>query len=271
MTRRSARCARDRASPARLPAPPRPAAGLPESIQKLIDSSPAARTAFWGIQIVDLASGKTLLRTESRTTSSFPRRTPSSSPRAGPHPPGSGLHLSDARLRRRAAGRPGTHRGRPAPDRRRRSEPLGARHSLPDGPDHRQSAGRHRRPGRSDWSRAESAASMATSSATTPGTSGSRTPPAGRSTIRSPTTVRRSPRSPLPTTCSRCTLTPGARGRAWPRSPSIRRSEFYRIENRMRTVAAGGERRIHFQRIPGQPRRRCSGARFRCAIAGRIC
>jgi serine-type D-Ala-D-Ala carboxypeptidase/endopeptidase (penicillin-binding protein 4) len=36
------------------------AAALPESIQKLIDSSPAARTAFWGIQIVDLATGKTL-------------------------------------------------------------------------------------------------------------------------------------------------------------------------------------------------------------------
>jgi D-alanyl-D-alanine carboxypeptidase/D-alanyl-D-alanine-endopeptidase (penicillin-binding protein 4) len=36
------------------------AASLPESIPKLIDSSPAARTAFWGIQIVDLASGKTL-------------------------------------------------------------------------------------------------------------------------------------------------------------------------------------------------------------------
>ena len=36
------------------------AAGLPESIQKLIDSNAAARTAFWGIQIVDLATGKTL-------------------------------------------------------------------------------------------------------------------------------------------------------------------------------------------------------------------
>ena len=36
------------------------AAALPESIQKLLDSSPAARTAFWGIQIVDLATGKTL-------------------------------------------------------------------------------------------------------------------------------------------------------------------------------------------------------------------
>jgi D-alanyl-D-alanine carboxypeptidase/D-alanyl-D-alanine-endopeptidase (penicillin-binding protein 4) len=35
-------------------------AALPESIQKLLDSSPAARTAFWGIQIVDLATGKTL-------------------------------------------------------------------------------------------------------------------------------------------------------------------------------------------------------------------
>ena len=36
------------------------AAGLPERVRKLIDSSPAARTAFWGIQIVDLATGKTL-------------------------------------------------------------------------------------------------------------------------------------------------------------------------------------------------------------------
>jgi D-alanyl-D-alanine carboxypeptidase/D-alanyl-D-alanine-endopeptidase (penicillin-binding protein 4) len=36
------------------------AAGLPENIQKLIDSNAAARTAFWGIQIVDLATGKTL-------------------------------------------------------------------------------------------------------------------------------------------------------------------------------------------------------------------
>ncbi len=36
------------------------AAGLPENIQKLIDSNAAARTAFWGIHIVDLATGKTL-------------------------------------------------------------------------------------------------------------------------------------------------------------------------------------------------------------------
>jgi len=36
------------------------AAGLPESIQKVIDASPAARTAFWGMQVVDLVSGKTI-------------------------------------------------------------------------------------------------------------------------------------------------------------------------------------------------------------------
>jgi serine-type D-Ala-D-Ala carboxypeptidase/endopeptidase (penicillin-binding protein 4) len=36
------------------------AAGLPESIQKVIDASPAARTAFWGMQVMDLASGKTI-------------------------------------------------------------------------------------------------------------------------------------------------------------------------------------------------------------------
>jgi D-alanyl-D-alanine carboxypeptidase/D-alanyl-D-alanine-endopeptidase (penicillin-binding protein 4) len=36
------------------------AASLPESIERLIASSPACRTAFWGIEIVDLSSGKTL-------------------------------------------------------------------------------------------------------------------------------------------------------------------------------------------------------------------
>ena len=35
--------------------------------------------------------------------------------------------------------------------------------------------------------------------------------------------------------------------------------EFYRIENRVRTVAAGGERRIHFQRIPGSRDAQLSG------------
>lgn len=37
------------------------AASLAERIERLIDTSPATRTAFWGIQIVDLGSGKTLL------------------------------------------------------------------------------------------------------------------------------------------------------------------------------------------------------------------
>jgi D-alanyl-D-alanine carboxypeptidase/D-alanyl-D-alanine-endopeptidase (penicillin-binding protein 4) len=36
------------------------AASLPESIEKLLAASAAARAAFWGIQIVDLGSGKTL-------------------------------------------------------------------------------------------------------------------------------------------------------------------------------------------------------------------
>jgi len=35
-------------------------ASLAERIERLIDASPAARTAFWGIQIVDLESGRTL-------------------------------------------------------------------------------------------------------------------------------------------------------------------------------------------------------------------
>lgn len=37
-----------------------PAADLPARIQALIDDSPAARTAFWGIRIVDLQTGATL-------------------------------------------------------------------------------------------------------------------------------------------------------------------------------------------------------------------
>jgi len=41
-------------------APNLAAASLAESIDRLIASSPAARSAFWGIQIVDLGSGKTL-------------------------------------------------------------------------------------------------------------------------------------------------------------------------------------------------------------------
>jgi D-alanyl-D-alanine carboxypeptidase/D-alanyl-D-alanine-endopeptidase (penicillin-binding protein 4) len=36
------------------------AASLPESVERLLATTPAARTANWGIQIVDLASGKTL-------------------------------------------------------------------------------------------------------------------------------------------------------------------------------------------------------------------
>jgi D-alanyl-D-alanine carboxypeptidase/D-alanyl-D-alanine-endopeptidase (penicillin-binding protein 4) len=36
------------------------AASLPEKIDRAIESSPAARVAFWGIQVVDLASGRTL-------------------------------------------------------------------------------------------------------------------------------------------------------------------------------------------------------------------
>jgi len=41
-------------------APTMLAANLAESIRLLLDSAPVARTAFWGIQVIDLASGKTL-------------------------------------------------------------------------------------------------------------------------------------------------------------------------------------------------------------------
>jgi len=35
-------------------------AGLGENIRSLLDSTPASRTAFWGIQVVDLATGRTI-------------------------------------------------------------------------------------------------------------------------------------------------------------------------------------------------------------------
>jgi len=39
---------------------PLPAASLAQEIARIVEASPAARSAFWGIEIVDLASGKTL-------------------------------------------------------------------------------------------------------------------------------------------------------------------------------------------------------------------
>src|SRR5262245_31887861 len=35
-------------------------ASLPESVDRLISSSPVARTDFWGIKVVDLTTGKTI-------------------------------------------------------------------------------------------------------------------------------------------------------------------------------------------------------------------
>jgi D-alanyl-D-alanine carboxypeptidase/D-alanyl-D-alanine-endopeptidase (penicillin-binding protein 4) len=42
------------------------AASLPERIDRLLETSPVARTGFWGIQIVDLATGKTLYEQNSQ-------------------------------------------------------------------------------------------------------------------------------------------------------------------------------------------------------------
>ena len=61
----------------------------------------------------------------------------------------------------------------------------------------------------------------------------------------------RSPPSPSPITCSPSRSIPARNVgdvAALSLHPAI---EFYRIDNRVRTVAAGGERRIHFVRVPG--------------------
>jgi hypothetical protein len=49
------------------------AASLPESIERLLASSPVAKTAFWGIKIVEISPEKTLF-TSIPTIFSFLRR-----------------------------------------------------------------------------------------------------------------------------------------------------------------------------------------------------
>ena len=119
---------------------------LAERIQKLIDNSPSARTAFWGIQVTDLATGKALVNINAdkffvpaSNTKLF--TTALALTRLGPD-----YKFQTRRPRRRCARRPGPRRGRPPPRRRRRRQPFSPRDPLHPDPLHRRPPHRHRRP-----------------------------------------------------------------------------------------------------------------------------
>ena len=226
--------------------------------RRLIDASPAARTAFWGIQIVDLATGKTLyelnpdhyfvpasnakLFSTALALTGWGRTSPSRRACWRMHRP-----------MRRAASR------RPAAGGRRRSESLRARDSVPHG---------------SGTGNPLAAIEDLADQLVARGVKrvdgdiiGDDTwyvwqPYAVGWAIDDPQSDDGPPISALTvatTMCSRCRCARVRRWASWRRSRCNPPSEFYRIENRVRTVAAGGERRIHFRPHSGQPRRAVVG------------
>jgi hypothetical protein len=122
---------------------------LSELIERLFAQSPVTRTAFWGIQVTELSTGKTLYQlnanrffvpasntklfsTSLALTRLGPDFTFQTRVLAGVAPD------ADGRI---AGGRP--------PGGRRRPQSFRARHSLPHRANGRRPAGRHRQPGRS--------------------------------------------------------------------------------------------------------------------------
>ena len=216
----------------------------------LIDSSPAARTAFWGIQIVDLATGKTLYELNpdhffvpASNTKLF--TTALALTRLGPDFTFQTRVLADRRPTRTAASR-GTLRlvGGGDPNLSARAIPTAwvrrpAIRWRPSSELADQVAARGVKRIEGDivgddtwyvWQ-----------------------PYAVGWAIDDPQSDDGPPVSALTVNDNTLTLCvhPGAATATWPRLTLNPPLEFYRIDNRVRTVAAGGERRIHFDRIPG--------------------
>jgi D-alanyl-D-alanine carboxypeptidase/D-alanyl-D-alanine-endopeptidase (penicillin-binding protein 4) len=230
------------------------AAGLPESIQKLIDSNAAARTAFWGIQIVDLASGKTLYELNpdhyfvpASNTKLF--TTAMALNRLGPDFRFQTRVLADAgpdaqgriagALRLIGGGDPNLS-ARAVPYQKGQGSGFNGPHALAaieDLADQIVARGVKRVDG---------------------GIVGDDTwylwePYANGWSVDDPESDDGPPISALTLTDNAQTLNikPGAAvgdPAALTLNPAL---EFYRIDNRVRTIATGGERRIHFKRIPG--------------------
>lgn len=229
---------------------PLPAASLNESIRQLLDSTPAARTAFWGIQVVDLASGKLLYELNpnhnfvpASNTKLF--TTALALTRLGPNhtfvtrvvsavaPDSSGRIAGDLRL---VGGGDPNLSARAIPYRMgpASGDPLGAIASLAD-----QIAARGVTRisggiiGDDSWYVWQ--------------------PYAVGWGIDDPQSDDGPPISALTLTDNVQTLqvTPGAAPGELAALTLTPAMEFYSIDNRVRTVAVGGERRIRFHRVPG--------------------
>ncbi|MEO8596579.1 MAG: D-alanyl-D-alanine carboxypeptidase/D-alanyl-D-alanine-endopeptidase [Candidatus Solibacter sp.] len=226
------------------------AATLPESILKAIDASPGARTAFWGMQVVDLASGKIVYELNPDhyfvpASNAKLFSTALALTRLGPDytfqtrvladaPPDAAGRVRGA-LRLTGGGDPNLS-GRPIPYRMGSAtgDPLAA---IQDLADQLVARGVKRVDG---------------------GIIGDDTyyvwqPYATGWGLDDPMSDDGPPISALTLNDNVLTLMvkPGATVgslAALTLSPPM---EYYRIENRVRTIAVGGERSLHFQRIPG--------------------
>jgi len=226
------------------------AASLPESIDRLLASTAAARTAFWGIQIVDLSTGKTLYEQNAdhffipaSNTKLF--STALAISRLGPDFRFETRVLTDAppdaegRVRgalRLAGGGDPNLSARPIPYRKGSfsGNPLTAIEDLAD----QIAASGVRRVdggiiGDDTWYLWE--------------------PYATGWAIEDPESDDGAPVSALTVHDNAFTLTvrPGAREGDLAVLLLNPPMEYYRLDNRIRTVAAGGVRRISFSRIPG--------------------
>lgn len=225
-------------------------ASLAENISRLISSSPSARSAFWGIQVSDLESGKILYESNAdryfvpaSNTKLF--TTAMALERLGPAHTFETRVLADqppdpeGRIRgplRLVGGGDPSLSGRPVPYRMGAPEgdPLGAIDALAD-----QIAAKGVKRiggdiiGDDTWYVWE--------------------PYAAGWGIEDPESDDGPPVSALTLNdnVQKLIVTPGGREgdlAAISLSPAI---EFYRIDNEVRTTAAGTERRIHFERVPG--------------------
>ena len=232
---------------------------LAENIDRLIASSLAARTAFWGIQVVDLESGKTLYESNpdhffvpASNTKLFTTALALDAARPGLSRFRPGCWRTPRRMRRDAStGRCGwwaaairTSPARPVPYRMGAAagDPLAPIEDLAD-----QIAARGVKRVEGDilgddtWYVWE--------------------PYAAGWGIEDPQSDDGPPVSALTLNDNVQTITvrPGAREgdlAAISLSPAI---EFYRIDNRVRTTAAGSERKIYFDRVPGSRQARLWG------------
>ena len=234
------------------------AASLPESIDRLLATTPGARTAFWGIQIVDLASGKTLYELNpdhffvpASNTKLF--TTAMALTRLGPDFIFQTRVLADS-----------------PPDREGRIH--GALRLVGGGDPNLSARAIPYRPGATAGDPLAAIADLAGQvaargvKAVEGGVVGDDTwyvwqPYASGWAIEDPQSDDGPPVSALTIHDNALSLNvrPGAREGDLAALLFTPPSEYYNLDNRARTVAVGGERRIHFSRLPGSREARLWG------------